>query len=161
YAAAPTAAGSHKVTVVNPTPDGKTSNSPTLTINPAVAVVLTPNNATVRGGTSMTLHATVQNNPDHTLSFSVNGIAGGNATVGTVSTDSTGALFYNVPVVLPGAMVTIAAKSGVDPNATASITVNLQNPAPVITGVTPSTVTIGSTQQLTITGTGLLSSSTV
>jgi uncharacterized protein (DUF1800 family) len=168
YAAAPTATATHAVTVLNPTPDGKTSNSVTLTIKPAVSVSLTPNGATVRGGAVLKLYAAVENNPNQALTFTVNGVAGtngvlgGNATVGTVATDTTGALVYNAPATLPGATVTIAAQASVDPHATASITVNLENPTPVITSVSPpAPFTIGSTQTLTIAGTGFVSGSTV
>ncbi len=161
-AAAATVTASHAVTVVNPVPDGKTSNTATLKINPAVAVTLSPNNANVRGGASLKLTAAVQNNADPNLTLTVNGIASGNATLGTITKDSSGNIFYNAPIVIPGAAVTIKAQAEVDPNATASITVNLQNPAPVITSISPaSQVPIGADQKLTINGTGFVQGSTV
>jgi uncharacterized protein (DUF1800 family) len=162
YVATPTATATHTVTVMNPAPGGRTSNSDTLHIETAVAVGLSPSNATVRCGASLKLWAEVKNNPNQTLTFTVNGVTGGNATLGTVTKDNSGNLLYNAPAVLPAATVTIAAKAAVDPNATAGITVTLDNPAPVITSVNPpAPFIIGSNPTLSITGTGFISGSTV
>lgn len=83
--------------------------------------------------------------------FSVNGIPGGNATVGTVSSSG----LYTAPAVLPSPnSVQITSSIAKYPNATpGSLTVQIWNPIPVLSGVTPSgfsegvtTVTVNGSQ---------------
>lgn len=160
---APAATGSHAVAIINPTPDGRTSNTATININAAVAVNLSVATI-VRGGVSTRVYASVSNNPDQALNFTVNNIANGNSAVGKIAKDpATGNLLYTAPDILPaGAAVTIAATAVVDPKATKSVIVNLQNPLPVVTAVTPAPpAVIGTTETLTLTGAGFIAASTV
>jgi len=150
----PTAADKLRVTVENPMPDGKISNVVTLAIDASIAVTLTPTKATMRGGSTLALHPTVHNNPDQKVNFTVNGKANGDATVGTITTDSKGNTLYTAPFVPPGATVSIIAASVVEPTAEATITVTLLNPTPVITAISPSPLIIGSKVNLTIMGEG-------
>lgn len=155
YTDTPSAASQQQVTVVNPDPGGATSNSKTLTIGSAVSVTLSPDNKTIRGGTALALSAAVHNNSNQNVTWTVDGVPNGNSTVGAISTDSKGNVSYTAPWVIPtAATVTIVATSVADPTASASITVNLQNPIPVIQSVTPSTLVIDSTVPITITGQG-------
>jgi hypothetical protein len=131
----PTAAAKPKVTVQNPVPDAKISNAVTLSIDAKVTVSLSPEKATIRGGTTLTLHTTVHNNPNQQVTFAVNGAANGNATVGTIGTDSKGNILYTAPFVLPAGTVAITVTSVADPTAKAVLAVTLQNPTPVITAV--------------------------
>lgn len=166
------------ITVVNPGPGGATSNARTLTIKAPVQVTLSPDKRTIRCDATLQLGWQVQNNTDSAVTWTVNGTANGNASVGTV--DAKG--LYTAPAVLPNPpAVTIVATSVADPRATASITVNLENAMPMVTtvGITPGTTaavkpvvtnTAGAVMMptlpigndnITITGTGFAKGATV
>ena len=115
-----------------------------------VTVTLAPNGRTIRCGTTLALTATVSNTSDRAVTWQVNGQAGGNSTIGTVSA----AGVYAAPAVLPNpATAIVTAVSHFDATAAASVTVNLQNPLPVVTSVTPNPVNPGNAT-LTVNGTG-------
>ena len=86
------------------------------------------------------------------VSWSVNGSAGGSALVGVIS--NTG--LYTAPVTLPSPnTVTVTAASSANPSQTASTTVTIVNPAPVISSMTPSGAPLGSANtNVTVSGTG-------
>jgi uncharacterized protein (TIGR03437 family) len=122
-----------------------------------VVVTLAPDGRTIRCGATLSLTTKVTNTSDLAVTWQVNGVAGGNAAVGTVSA----AGVYTAPAVLPNpASVTVTAVSHFDPTAKASVTVNLQNPLPVVTSVTPSTVNPGAAT-ITVTGSGFANGATV
>jgi uncharacterized protein (DUF1800 family) len=157
------------VTVVDPstTGSGKTSNAATLNVLSPVAVTVSPDGRTIRCGTTLTLGWHVANNSNQAVTWQVNGIPGGNSTVGTVTstTSSTGAVTvaYTAPADLPPnpstatpspvVPVKISATSVADPTASAALTVNLENPVPVISSVSPTSVNPG-VVNLTINGSG-------
>jgi uncharacterized protein (TIGR03437 family) len=124
---------------------------------PSVAVTVTPNNRTIRCGTSLTLTARVSNTSNQAVTWQVNGQTGGNATFGTI----TAAGIYTAPTDLPAsAAVLVTAISQFDPTAKASVTVNLQNPLPVVTAVSPNPVNPGQAT-ITVSGTGFANGATV
>lgn len=81
--------------------------------------------------------------PGDTLTYSVNGVVGGNAQIGTI----TSAGLYTAPAVVPTPYtVTIAAKSASFPSAPpGTLAVQVWNPIPVLGAVTPSAFTEGMT----------------
>ena len=126
-------------------------------VGPAVTVTLTPAGGTIRCGATLSLTAKVANTTAQAVIWQVNGQAGGNPIVGTVS--ATGV--YTAPANLPSpAAVAVTAVSQADPAAEASVTVNLQNPLPVVTSVTPNPVNPGNVT-ITVTGTGFANGSAV
>jgi uncharacterized protein (DUF1800 family) len=87
----------------------------------------------------------------------VNGIAGGNATLGTIDANGN----YSAPAVLPTPnTITIAAAETAKPSVSANSAVTLLNPIPVVTGISPSQVNVG-TFTLTITGNDFVNGATV
>lgn len=113
-----------------------------------VSVTVSPATASVRVGHSQTFTATVTGAAAG-VTWRVNGVAGGNTTVGTIST----AGLYIPPTVVPSpGAVTIDATSTAVPSATGSATVTVVPPVS-ITAVSPTTVPVGPFT-LTITGTG-------
>ncbi len=102
----------------------------------------------MRGLTTSQFSASVANTSTKTVTWAVNGIAGGNATVGTIAGDGT----YTAPAVVPPS-VTITATSTADNSKSSTAQVTLQNPVPVITSAT-SPVTSGASASITIAGTG-------
>jgi uncharacterized protein (TIGR03437 family) len=119
-------------------------------VGPAVGVSITPNGGTIRCGATLSLTAKVTNTTNQAVSWQVDGLLGGSATVGTVSA----AGVYTAPAELPSsAAVTVTAFSQADATAKASVTIKLQNPLPVVASVTPNPVNPGNVT-ITVNGTG-------
>jgi uncharacterized protein (TIGR03437 family) len=115
-----------------------------------ISVTLTPATSTIRCGATLTLTAKVNNTSNQAVTWQVNGVTGGNAAVGTVSSSGV----YSAPNILPpAAAVMVSAISQQDSTATASVTVNLQNALPVVTAVTPNPMNPGNAT-ITLAGTG-------
>lgn len=138
------------VRVVNGGVGGTTSSAVQLAVTgaPAVAVAVSPATANVDTGATRSFSATVSGSSNSTVTWGVNGIAGGNSTVGTIST----AGLYNAPAVAPMGAVTVQATSAANPSSvgTASVTVVAPPPPPPVTiAVLPAAVslTVGGTQQ--------------
>lgn len=82
-------------------------------------VTLNPISATIAPNASQQFAATVQNNANQNVTWSVDGIVGGNLTVGTISASG----LYSAPAT-PGSH-TVVATSVADPTASATATVNI------------------------------------
>ncbi|MGH9476135.1 MAG: IPT/TIG domain-containing protein [Terriglobales bacterium] len=100
--------------------------------------------------------------PNSTIVYSVgqegNYVAGGNAIYGFVTPDGV----YTAPLVVPTPNeVVIQAADQNDPTETATWTLTLENPTALVTGVSPSVVTAGSTATFDITGTNFDSGATI
>jgi hypothetical protein len=86
----------------------------------AVSVTISPTSAMVRINKTQNFTATVQNTSNKTVTWKVNGITGGNSTLGIISSLGT----YKAPGVLPpGGTVTVSAVSVADPTKSASASV--------------------------------------
>ena len=120
-----------------------------------VTVAVSPSSASIRTGRSQTFTATVTGAPS-TVTWSVNGIAGGDAVVGVI--DSGGR--YVAPSAVPSpATVTLRAASTTSPSSTGSASVTIL-PPPTISSVSPSPVATGSFT-LTVNGAGFVAGSVV
>jgi uncharacterized protein (DUF1800 family) len=137
-----------RVVVTNPDPGAASSQALVLPVISPIAVSVLPKTATLRGLTSATFTASISNALDKSLTWSVNGVPSGNATLGTITANGV----YTAPVLVP-ASVTVAVASVADPTKSASAAVTLQNPWPVITSA-PTSATAGASATLNITGTG-------
>jgi len=103
-------------------PAVKANNSANTAAPPAVAITISPTSATVRVKQTKQFTATVQNTANTSVTWKVNGIVGGNGTVGTISTSRV----YRAPNSAPNpAVVSVSATSNADPtkSATASVTI--------------------------------------
>jgi hypothetical protein len=112
------------VPVTATTPDGAVSNVAYIDITapPPVTISVSPVSATLRVKQTLQFTATVQGPSDKSVTWKVNGIAGGNGTVGTIS--STG--LYKAPNTVPHpADVTVSAASNADPTKTAAASVTI------------------------------------
>ena len=118
---------------------------------PPITVSVSPQSATVQTGATQQFTAAVTGTTDPVV-WSVNGVTGGNATVGTIS--STG--LYTAPAAAPASALTIRAThpaSGTSGSATVSVTTP---PAAVTVAVSPASASVqtGATRQFTATVTG-------
>lgn len=95
--------------------------------------------ASVEIGTSRQFSAYVPLSPS-TVVWSVNGIVGGNSTIGTVSNSG----LYQAPVVAPSpSIVKVRATSTAYPDKFGESTVTITRPTPWIWGISPSPVSVG------------------
>jgi hypothetical protein len=124
-----------------------------LTGTPTLAV--SPGGATLPLEQSLQFSASLGGMPTTAVTWSVNGIAGGNTVVGTISNSASLNGLYLAPVNMPAArQVTIAATSAAAPVLSASVT--LQLTSTIAVGVTPtaSTRVPGARQTFTVAVTG-------
>lgn len=130
-------------------------SSPTTPDN--IGVSVTPATASVRAGSTQTFAASVTGNSNTSVTWSVNAVASGNATTGTI--DATG--LYTAPANLPAPnTITVTATSVADATKIGNSAVTLENPIPVLTSVSPNTIAAGSFS-LTLSGSGFVKTSTV
>jgi len=112
------------VPVVVNTPDGEVSNTVTVNVTtaPAITITISPTSATVVRRQTRQFTATVTNTTNTSVTWKVNGITGGNSTIGTIST----AGLYRAPSSVPSpATVTVSATAVADPTKIASATVTV------------------------------------
>jgi len=152
--------GKATITVENPNPGAIVSATAyALQIDPAlkVTVNVSPATAQVREGGTQQFSVTVTGSTNPAVSWSVNGVTGGNSSLGTV--DASG--LYKAPASLPNPnSVTVTATSVAASGSSATAMVALQNPIPLVTAVSPNPVTVGNFT-LTVTGTNFVSGATV
>ena len=113
---------------------------------PNVLVKITPASATAVLGATVNFQASVTGATNTSVSWSVNGVAGGNAQSGTISA----AGLYSAPSTMPGATnVTVTATSAADASAsdTASVTIT----SDIVVGISPlaAGLPLGGTQGFT------------
>lgn len=112
-----------------------------------VAVTISPTTASVAGGATQQFTAMVTGSTNTAVTWQVNGTAGGDAIVGTISTTG----LYTAPTVLPSTTtVAVTAVSQADTTMSAVASVTLTAPAVTITlSPTSATLAAGATQQFT------------
>jgi hypothetical protein len=104
-----------------------------------VSVSVSPASASVMLNATRQFAATVANSADQSVTWGVNGTAGGNSSTGWIS--STG--LYTAPNVVPApASVTVQATSRSTPSAVGSATVTITAPAAVTVTVSPVTASV-------------------
>jgi uncharacterized protein (TIGR03437 family) len=123
----------------------------------SLSVTVAPNNRTVPCGATLAFTAKVNDTGNQNVTWLVNGVPGGNATVGTISA----AGVYTAPAMLPpSTSVVVTAISQQDSTAQASVTVNLENTAPTVASVSPGTLNPGSAT-ITVNGAGFAGNAVV
>ena len=142
--------------VATSTVDSTAFAAATVTIDSGIRVQISPTSATIAPQERFTFTATVTGpTNDHGVTWSVNGVAGGDAQHGFVCPNPLVPTppacppgTYVAPPQLPGG-VTVTATSSADPtqSATASVTVVLASADPVISSIDPASAAQGSVQQ--------------
>jgi len=122
----------------------------------AVSVSVMPGTSSVRAGTLVHFAAAVFGTMAKGVTWSVNGIAGGNALVGTIAPDGQ----YVAPRVPPTGLVTIQARSVVDPSVIGTATITVLNPVPSVSAIVPASVAPGPFS-ITVDGSGFVPTSVV
>jgi len=132
---------------------GVISSNPT----PQISVSVSGSSSTRLGSTTQ-FTATVTGTANTSVSWQVNGVMGGSAANGTISSSG----LYTAPAVMPSATsVTVTAVSVVSASATGNVTESLYNPIPTLTSATGTQV--GSTLSYFIDaiGTGFVPTSVI
>src|SRR5207253_3567783 len=114
----------------------------TITATTTVSVTISPTSATVAAGGTQQFSAVVQNTSNTAVTWQVNGVTGGNATVGTISSSG----LYTAPGVVPNpATVTVTAVSQADAtkSAAAQVTITATTSCGVTISPTAATVAVG------------------
>lgn len=125
--------------VLSPTSAAPTSCSAS---TPAVLIAVCPGTASVQVAGTQTFAASLANAANDSVSWEVDGVAGGNATVGTIASDGT----YTAPATLPAAgAVTIAAVYSSDSSVQGTARVGFVTPTITISPAS-GTVQTGGTQ---------------
>jgi len=132
---APPAAGSHTVKATSQADTSKSASAVVTVLAPAqVTVALSPGATTLAPGASLAFSATVANAASTAITWTVDDLAGGNATVGTLT--GTGAsVTYTAPQA--AGSHTVKATSQADPTKSASSVVTIQAPAQVLISLSP------------------------
>jgi hypothetical protein len=151
----PSQAGTQIPITVTNTGNGATTSPAVnlaITAAPPVTVSVAPANATVAVSATQQFNASVTGAMNTAVTWSVNGVAGGNSTVGTISMSG----LYSAPAAVPNpANVTIQATSTENPSSSGTANVTIQ-PPPVTVSVTPANATLApsATQQFNALVTG-------
>ena len=117
-----------------------------------VTVQLVPSKAAVTIGSSFTFTVYVIGTQNKAVNWLVNGISGGNATVGTIANG-----IYKAPAAVPNPnTVSVVAQSQQTPSAVSNTAVvTISNTTPVISAISPNPIPYGSFK-LSVTGTGFV-----
>jgi hypothetical protein len=129
-------------------PASSNAATATVTAPPTITITIDPPSATVSTTATKQFTATVSGTSNTAVSWSVNGVAGGNQTFGIIS-----AGLYTAPQVVPTpATFTITATSQAGPSANANVTIV----SPVGILISPQVLTLvnGASQFLTVSVTG-------
>lgn len=142
------------VTAVSQSDNTKSGSAAvTITGPPAVTVQVSPKTASVVVSATQLFTATVSNTSNADVTWEVNGVAGGDATNGTISAGG----LYTAPLSVPSpADVTITAVSVADTSKSDTATVTITATPVVVVTIAPKTasVQVTHTQQFTATVTG-------
>ena len=142
---APSQAGSHMVTATS-VADATKSASATVTVNGVISIA--PATVAISAGISQQFTVTVQGQTNPSVTWSIDGVTGGNSTVGTISPVG----LYSAPAQV-GSHTIVAAITTPSTSASASVTVYKIDVSPVESLVVP-----GTTQQFSASVQGLSNS---
>jgi uncharacterized protein (DUF1800 family) len=151
--------GNVNITVQNPSPGTNSSAALIAQIKGSlVNVQVTPSTGVIRAGTQQVFAATVTGATNTSVTWSVNGIAGGNASIGTIVGNGN----YLAPTNIPSqSNVTVTATSVADTTASGNASISLGNPVPVLTSAVPTEMVVGISFLLTLNGSGFMNGSVV
>jgi uncharacterized protein (DUF1800 family) len=133
--------GTYPLNVTNPNPGSASAKPLSLKVGPGQVVLqLYANSGSdVRVSNQLTFGLTVNGTDNPGVTLEVNGIAGGNAQIGTAVSNSDGSITYTAPAVVPTPSNVVALKITSVDNPAVSIEQNISvmNPIPILTSATP------------------------
>jgi uncharacterized protein (DUF1800 family) len=139
--------GTYSLAVDNPNPGPANSLPYPVTVKPGQVVLTLQTNTdtSVRVSNSVTFPLQVSGTNNTGVTLSVNGVANGNAQVGTVVANSDGTITYTAPAVVPtpNNVVQILLTSTDNPTVSLAQNIAVLNPIPILTAATPTTFNTG------------------
>jgi uncharacterized protein (DUF1800 family) len=139
--------GTFPLLVTNPDPGSANSATMQVKVAPGqVALKLEPSQGTdVRVTNSIGFGLEVTGTSNAGVTVAINGVAGGNATVGTVVSNTDGSITYTAPAVVPNPNIVQMTITSVDnPSVSISQNISVMNPIPILTSSNPSSFNVGS-----------------
>jgi uncharacterized protein (DUF1800 family) len=142
--------GTFPLLVTNPDPGSANSASVNVKVAPGkVELKLqTSEGADVRVTNSISFGLEVTGTTNTGVTLAVNGVAGGNATVGTAVFNTNGSITYTAPAVVPtpNNVVQLTVVSVDDPTVGINHNISVLNPIPILTSANPTSFNVGSSQ---------------
>ena len=139
--------GTFPIAVSNPNPGSVTTKPLSIKVGPGqVVLTLQPNYGTdVRVSNALNIGLTVMGTDNSAVNLFINGVAGGNAQIGTAVSNTDGSITYTAPAVVPSPNVVQLTVVSVD-NPSVSINRNIAvlNPIPILSSATPASFNVGS-----------------
>jgi hypothetical protein len=135
--------------IATPQADPSKATSFAVSILPGIGVSISPSAATVALGAAQKFQATVTGAQDATVTWDINGVVGGNLTVGLILNSQTAPnnTMFTAPLTLPaGGSVTVHARSNADPSVSASATITLTAAVNVTLSPASATLALNHTQ---------------
>ena len=133
--------GTYPLTVTNPDPGATTTAPLSLKVGPGQVVLKLERYAgsDVRVNNTLNFGLTVQGTTNPAVTLQINGIPGGNSTVGTVVSNSNGAITYTAPAVVPtpNNIVQLTITSVDNPAISLAQNISVMNPIPILTSASP------------------------
>jgi uncharacterized protein (DUF1800 family) len=138
--AAPTP-GAYPLSVTNPNPGSATTSPITLNVGPGKVILKLEKYAgtDVRVNNTLNFGLTVEGTTNPAVTLQVNGVPGGNATIGTAVVSSGGSITYTAPPVVPtpNNVVQLTITSVDNPTVFLTQNISVMNPIPILTSATP------------------------
>lgn len=119
------------------------------------SIVISPGYSTIATSSTLQYSATVSGLSNTSVIWEVNGIIGGNSTVGTISASG----LYQAPAIAPASDLLIYAVAS-NKTTVAVVYVMVEATGPTITSISPSPIPVG-TYRITVTGSGFQPGATV
>ena len=133
--------GTFPLTVTNPDPGSASAPPVSLRVGPGQVVLQlqTGQGTDVRVNNSLTFGLTVNGTNNTGVTLQVNGVTGGDASVGTVVQNKDGSITYTAPAVVPtpSNVVQLSLTSVDNPSVSIAQNISVMNPIPILTAATP------------------------
>lgn len=155
--------GTFPLLVTNPNPGSANSATMQVKVAPGQVVLqLQPNAGTdVRVTNTINFGLTVTGTANTGVTLAINGVTGGNATVGTAVQNQDGSISYTAPAVVPNPNIVQMTLTSVDnPAVSISQNISVMNPIPVLISSNPSSFNVGSAS-VVLTGQNFINGATV
>lgn len=156
--------GTYPLMVGNPDPGAANSAAVSEVVGPGkVVITVMPNAGTsVRVTNSLKVGLSVTGTNNTGVTWTINGIAGGNAQIGTIVTNADGSVTYTAPAVvpIPSNVVQLTAVSVDDPTVSISQNISVMNPIPILTSGAPMIFNVGPSS-VVLTGSNFISGAQV